>query len=180
MSTVTTRNTSWSSVYTWTAGEQLTASKFNTHLRDKQTALKSPAYFVCEVDEASDYTTTSTSFTAVDATDLTATVTTGGGNWLVGFAGQCFYSTGLSGFLTFTVAVDGTNYVGDDGIIQGFGGTAAPVSPASFTYILRSIAAGSRTFQLRWKVSAGTYGMYAGAATSNHDHHPVFWGIELA
>lgn len=178
-SVVTTRDTAWVTSRTWTAGELVTASIMNAHVRDQLNALKSPAYFYCYIDEGADYTTTSTSFTAVDATDLTATVVTAGGNWLIGFAGQCFYSTGATGFLTFTVALDGTNYIGDDGIIQGYAAVAAPVVGASFTVIMTGVAAGSRIFQLRWKVNAGTYGMYAGAGTSNHDHHPVFWGIEL-
>jgi hypothetical protein len=179
-SVVTTRDTDWVTPRTWSTGELVTAAIMNAHVRDQLNALKSPAYFICEIDEGADYTTTSATFTAVDGTDLTATVTGAGGNWLIGFSGQCFYSSGSTGFLTLTVAVDGTNYVGDDGILQGFGAVAAPVTGVSFTHILRDIAAGSRIFQLRWKSSSGgTYGMYAGAGTANHDHHPVFWGIEL-
>lgn len=181
-SVVTTRDTSWTTPRTWSTGELVTASIMNTHVRDNLNALKSPAYFLCEIDEGADYTiAATTTFTAIDGTDLTATVTCGGGNWLVGFSGVAFYSSGAATKSFFTVAVDGTVYttLGNDGIMMGAVATATH-SYTSFTTILRDISAASHSFALYWKTGAtGTYGLYAGAGTSGFDFHPVFWGIEL-
>lgn len=181
-SVVTTRNTSFITPRTYSTGELITASMLNIHIRDNINAIKSPAYFVCEVDQGADYTiAATTTFAAVDGTNLTATVTTGGGNWLVGFSGVAFYSAGSATKSFFTVALDGTVYssIGNDGI--GLGGVATSTSsPVAFTMILRGISAASHSFALYWKTGAtGTYGLYAGAGTSTFDFHPIFWGIEL-
>ncbi len=179
-SVVTTRNTSWQTPRTWSTGELVTASIMNVHVRDNLNALKSPAYFLCEIDEGADYTiAATTTFTNIDGTDLAATVTTGGGNWLIGFSGVTYYSAGSATRGYFTVAVDGTNYVGDDGLMLGGFGTNT-YGYTSFTTIIRGLSAASHAFTLRWKTGAtGTYGLYAGAGTSGFDFHPVFWGIEL-
>lgn len=162
--------------------ELVTASIMNTHVRDNLNALKSPAYFLCEVDQGSDYTiAATTSFTAIDATNLAATVTCGGGNWLIGFSGVTFYSTGGATRSYFSVAVDGSTVstLGNDGIMLGANSTNA-FGYTAFTTIIRGVSAGSHTFSVQWKTGAtGTYGLYAGAGTSGFDFHPVFWGIEL-
>lgn len=179
--TVTTSNTTWSSVYTWSAGEQLTASKFNTHLRDKFTALKTPAHGYSILNEASDYTTTSTSFTDIDATDLALTVTVGPGKILVGFSATVANSTaGNSAGVTLELLVDGVAVGGDDGILKVASPAAAAQVCIAFTRILPAPGAGSHTFKLQWKVGAGTATMFSGAGTSGADLHPQFWVLEAA
>src|SRR5512134_3501672 len=72
----------WTFPKTWFAGELLTASLLNTHLRDNLNALK----FLPKdrfVDNAASYSTTSTTFVDVDTTNLTLTIETTGGDALV-------------------------------------------------------------------------------------------------
>lgn len=177
-SSKTTTSTSWVSPRTWTAGELVTATIMNAHVRDQLTALKSPAYFRCVIDEASNYTTTSTSFTDVDATNLSATITTAGGNVLVGFT--CVVDNNGANYNYLNLDVDGATVVGDDGLVVTQEGAAGERQQAVFTFLVTGLSAGSHTFKLQWKVSAGTATLYAGAGTANLDIHPTFWGIEAA
>lgn len=178
-SVVTTANTSYATPKTWAASEALTATLFNTYIRDQVLALKSPAHFRCYIDEAADYTTTSTTFVDIDATDLSATVTTGGGKFLIGFSGAVYQSaTTLRVYLD--VSLDGTRLGLDDGLMVTRVSTLVGHGGVSFTVLTGTLAAGSHTFKLQWKVDGGTGGMYAGAATATADLHPTFWGIELA
>ena len=176
-SSVTIVNTTYATPKTWSANEGLTATLLNTYIRDQILAVKSPSHFRCYIDEAADYSTTSTSFVDVDATDLSATVTTGGGKYLLGFTGPVYVvATAVRAY--FDVLVDAARLGLDDGlIVQEV--TANPRT-VSFTAITGTLSAGSHTFKLQWKTNAGTLGMYAGAGTATFDAHPIFWGIELA
>jgi len=181
--TVTTRSSTWATAKTWSASEGLTAALMNLEVRDKVNAIKSPAYFNCVIDNATDYSITgTTTFTNIDGTasGLYATVTTGGGAMLIGFAGALTTGGGLASYRTyFDVAVDGTRIGLNDGLLTP--GYQANAANTSFVVMTEVLSAGSHTFALQWKVSnaAATATLYAGAGTANHDLHPRFWGIEL-
>ena len=105
---------------------------------------------------SANYTTTSTSMADVDGTNLALAITTGAHRCLVSLAAtvQCSANTG-STFLT--ISIDGTDVGGADGLVRwqdlGGGGQSAN---GSFTFVTDALSAGSHTFQLRWKVNAGT------------------------
>lgn len=84
----------WTTPKTW-AAEPLTSSDLNTYVRDNQNHLKNRLDNNAEhtANEGSDYTTTSTSFVDVDATNFSHTITTNGGAVLIGFAGSGQLST---------------------------------------------------------------------------------------
>ena len=163
----------WTSPKTWTA-EVLTSSDLNTHLRDNLNELKDPPSDEYSVNEVADYTTTSTSFTNVDGTDLSFTFTTNGGDVMVHFHGTVNNGAGTV-FLDFTV--DAVRHAGDDGIMRC---PSNNTSSMAFTELVTGLAAGSHTFELQWKVSGGTGTMYAGAATAALDLHPQFWVREVS
>jgi hypothetical protein len=166
---------SWTTPRTWTADELVTATMMNTHIRDNLNALKSPPSDNYECDEASDYTTTSTSFVDVDGTNLELTITTNGGAVLVHFHGM-FYTNGAR--LWLDVDVDETREGGDDGII---GAWQTANFAVTFSRLITGLSAGEHTFTLQWKVaSSGTATLYAGAGTSNADMHPQFWVREVS
>lgn len=163
----------WTEPKTWTA-EVLTSSDLNTHLRDNLSALKNPPSDFYTFNEGSDYTTTSTSFTNVDGTDLSFTIVTYGGDLIVHFDGYCANG---AGYVLLDVTIDGVRQFGDDGAIKTLVNSGGPIS---FTRIISGIAAGSRVVNLVWKVAAGTGTMYAGAGTANFDIHPQFWVREVS
>lgn len=171
-----TTNTSWATARTWATGEALTASLFNTHIRDQLNALKTPAHAWSELNEASNYTTTSTGFTDIDATDMSITVTTGGGSLLVLFTAFVSYNGTAGNYVNFDLLVDGVAFAGDDGI-QAIGPGEGNLAIAQ---IVDGLASGSHTIRLRWRVSSGTATMYVGAGTSRLDVHPAFIVKEIS
>jgi len=169
----------WTTPKTWNVDELLTAANLNTHLRDNLNALKAPPTARYECDEASDYTTTSTSFVDVDGTKLAVTITTGGGDVLVHFHG-CVSHSSSNYRIHFTVTVDGTPVASDDGIIGTAAPQAVPGNPVSFTRLITGVSAGEHLFKLQWKTQGGTAKLFAGAGTSGADLHPQFWVREVS
>jgi len=163
---------------TWVTGEALTATDMNTYIGDNLAALKNPPTDLYDVDESADYTTTSTSFVDIDATDLALTITTTGGDVIACFVGTSLLST--AGGLYFNVDVDGVAAAGEDGITMWQLVTANQRHSVGFAFLIQGLSAASHTFKLQWKVNGAVTGtLYAGAGTSNYDLHPQFWVREL-
>lgn len=168
----------WTTPKTWLAGGALIASDFNTHIRDNLLALKSPPTDSHSADEASDWTTTSNSFVAIDGTDLSLSLTTTGGDIIVHFHGNVAASVGANVY--FQLVLDGAGVVGDDGHIGLNTGAGAPGRNVSFTRLLTGVGAGAHTIVINWKTSAGTATLYGGAGTASGDLHPQFWAREVS
>lgn len=181
MSTTTTHDTTFVTPRTWSTNELVTGTIMNAHVRDQLTAIKTPASFVCVIDEAADYTTTGTTFADIDATDMKGTIITFGGIVQVGFSGTVRNNT-AGGQVYLDIDVDGARVGGDDGLfVLGAAGVTSPPSSGTIIIPVLGLAAGSHTFKLQWKTNGtGTGTLYAGAGTSTFDIHPRFWGIELA
>jgi hypothetical protein len=163
----------WTTPKTWSTGEALSASDMNTHIRDNLGALKAPPTAAYTCDEVGDYATTQTTFVDVDVSNLALTITTTGGDVMVGFHGHIYANGGIC---NLDVTVDGAREAGDDGITAVH---AAFREAVSFVRLITDLDAGSHTFKLQWKVSAGTATLYAGAGTANYDLHPQFWVREI-
>lgn len=168
----------WTTPKTWVTGEPLTAGDLNTHLRDNLNALKTPPGDAYIANEASNYTTTSTAFVSVDATNLALTITTAGGDALVAFSGAVSNNTAGQA-VYFDVDLDGVRQAGNDGINVLTSAAANSIGNAAFAWLVTGLAAGSHTFKLQWKVSGGTGTLYAGAGTGGADIHPQFWVREI-
>ncbi len=151
------------------SGNPLLETELNL-LQDNFRALKDPPSDNYVLNEVSDYTTTSTTFVDVDATNLALTILTTGGDVLVHFHG-----VGTDAVILFDVDVDGVRDGGDDGFTR-----LTTVGPMSFTRLIAGLSAASHTFKLQWRVVAGTGTLYAGAGTSNADVHPQFWAREVS
>lgn len=171
----------WTQPRTWAVGELVTANLLNAHLRDNLEALKTPPTSLYNVNQGSDYTTTSTNFVNVDASNLALTIVTNGGDVLIGFVGFVNTSPGAK-FGYFDVEIDGVRMAGDDGLVMTHSQSSANQAfCVSFVALKQGLAAGSHTFKLQWKVGAGaTLVMYAGAGTSTLDVHPQFWVREVS
>lgn len=163
---------------TWT-NEPLVASDLNTHVRDNMEALKDPPSSNYELDEGSDYQTTSTSFVPIDSTNLKLSITTTGGDVVVHFHGVFDTSVGGTNRLHLEIEVDGTPLAGDDGVHATQHQSGGQVG-VSFTRLITGLDPGSHTFELHWKTQFGTETLYAGAGTSGMDVHPQFWAREVS
>jgi len=161
----------WTEPKTWT-NEPLVAGDMNTHLRDNLEALKDPPSANYEADEASNYSTTSTSFVDVHATNLSLTIETKGGDVMVHFHGNI----DAASYCHLDLEVDDTRIGGDDGIC--YAGVTHNI--VSFTRLLTNLAEGSHTFKLQWKVNSGAGTLFAGAGTTYKDVIPQFWAREVS
>lgn len=165
---------------TWSTGELVTATMMNAHVRDNFEAVKDPPTAIYNVNEGADYTTTSTSFAAIDSTDLSLSITTTGGDILCVFFGMFTFS-GTSTVL-FDFTLDGTLQGTNDGYTgMRPGGSNVGQGFVCLPVLLRSVSAASHTVQIHWKLGgAGTATMYAGAGTSTADVHPQMWIREVS
>jgi len=163
----------WRTPITWTVGQLVTATNLNEQLRDNLEFLKTPPTALYNVNQASDYTTTSTTFVDVDATNLLLTIATAGGDVLIVFMG---YGGGTSR-LYFDIAIDGVRMAGDDGFLSAVNAVNTPITLVA---LKQGLSAGSHTFKLQWKVNSGTGTLYAGAGTSGFDVHPQFFVREVS
>lgn len=168
---------SWTTPKTFVTGESLSAADLNTNVKDNTNALKSPPSDDYVVDEVANYTTASTSFVDVDGTNLSLSITTTGGDVMIGFAGAASNSGDNNG-VYLDVEIDGNLFADDDGILAVTAG-ANYLSNMSFVVVATGLSPGSHTFKLQWKTTAGTSTMWAGAGTANLDVHPRFWIREI-
>lgn len=154
----------WSTPKTW-GTEVLTSADMNQYIRDNQNYLKdalgSQTLPFENMPRNVTYSTNVTSWANVDPTNLTATLTTTGGNVLLGLQASC--RTHTSGQIDLRVAVDGNNifYIR----IQ----RNEYHNNASFVGVAYGLTAGSHVFSLQWKTTGGTNYLVA----------PLFWVREV-
>lgn len=128
------------------------------------------------VRSAGDYSTTSATFTDVDAANFAGTVTTGATRCLVGFVGSG-YGNSATGGIAVTISIDGTDQGDADFglVVINQHSTASDQNNLSFTYLTDTLSAASHAFKLRYRVvNAGT------AFISGADPNAVFWVQEMA
>lgn len=130
------------------------------------------------LDEASNISVSSTSFTDVSGTHLALQLTIDSravtGQALIGFHGNVAVPANEKGY--FNLLVNGTLNAANDGIMFTPAGTLG----VSFTRLVTNLVVGTlNTVKLQAKVTAGTMTVYSGAGTSTLDTHGQFWGLIL-
>ena len=111
------------------------------------------------LNEVNHYTTSSTVFVDVDATDLALTINTHGGDVLVGITASTFNES--TSIVYFDVDLDGARVGGDDGLVERQF-TGVGIAPLGFIHRITGLAAGSHTVKLQWKVAGSTVGCMRG------------------
>lgn len=162
----------WTDPKTWTAA-LVTVNDLNTHIRDNLNWLKAPTSG--RVTLANAISTTSTSF--VDATGLTVTMTTSGGNVVVIFTAMANHSGGASQNPFFDLVVDGASQGGTDGITAK-SNTATIGDNVSFVWVVTGLSAASHTFKIQWKVGTGTGTLLAEDSASGSKFKPMLYVVE--
>lgn len=116
-------------------------------------ALASAAY----TRSSGNYSTQSTSFVAIDSTNLSFTITTGAHRVLVGFTGTAGVNN-AGGATAWDVEVDGVRQ-GDTawGLMYNDQAVANEYVNVSFTYLSDVLTAGSHTFTLMWRNGNGAH-----------------------
>lgn len=158
--------TAWTTPNTAVTGAPISASDYNTYQRDNLTFLHSGKARSQIIREgSSNYTTTSTSFAAVDTTNLRITLTVSTGRVRIRATGVLQHSDTSSGsgaLLGGTMAIDirkdaTTRAGGTNGlwkILQTNNGTA--LHPFAVEAEFTGLSVGSHTFDLMWKTSGAT------------------------
>lgn len=171
----------WTLPKTWT-NEPFTAADLNTHIRDNLEVLKNPASAIYDMNEGTDLALTSTSWADMDATEgkLQHTITTNGGDVMVGFRSTINVSTNTIVYLD--VSVDGADVAGGDGLIGELinTGSNAVDGTIQFFHIIQGLAAGTYIFKMRYKVGGGTVTFHRSAGTSTGNTMGQFWVREIS
>ena len=167
----------WTTPKTWSS-EPLTSIDLNTYVRDNQNHFKDRLDNAASrsVSGAVILASTANEFVDVDPTNLSLTLITHGGDVLLGFTGTVKHS-GNNATTYFNVAVDGVDYIADDGMIavtNSSSGDTSRFKPLSFVVLISQLSAGSHTFKLRWKTTSPNT-----ARMDIVDLHPQFWAKEI-
>jgi hypothetical protein len=131
-------------------------------------------------DNAASYSTTSTSFVDVDATNLKHTISLASTKVLIGLSAAA--TIDALGWVAFDIDVDGTRFAnaGTNGIAAfDIGGSASYPKNCSFTVLITGLATGSHTFKLKWRVNASTARLFSGGGTADNDSLINFWVLEV-
>lgn len=120
-------------------------------------------------------TVTAASFGAMDDTigKFGLTIVTKGNPVLLGFRGMITHNTATN-YAVLDVDVDGALIVGGagSGLLTHYYAATTDYWDATFSHIITGLAAGSHTFKMRWRVTAGT-------ATLQAAHKTQFFVREL-
>lgn len=173
----------WTTPKTWT-NTFIRRGEMNTHLRDNLLQLKYPSFGIYNIREASDYSTSSTSFTDIAAIEgkFLHTITTygdgNGGNGDVFVGLNCTLYSANSITMFFRILMDGVVQNADDGLVV----INVPnlMAPGSFLIPIRNVTPGSHAFKLQWKVLSNTGILLANAGTTNRDVRGQFWVREMS
>lgn len=160
----------WTAPKTWTS-ETLTSTDLNTYVRDNQNHIKNRLDAQDSYSgNTSNYTTTSTSFVDIDATNLKLTITTNGGTVLIGFSGD-FQQNSVDDDIVLDIDIDSSSGTSGHIITRNFDVINTRTYPMTFVFKKEGLSAGSHIFKVQWKVTGGT-GTLLGT-------YPHFWVQEI-
>jgi hypothetical protein len=173
----------WTTPPSWTTSQLVTATQIQVLSDDLSYLLNRPNSAV-KRDNGGEYSTSSTSFVDIDATNLKCTLSISGSAVLVGFTGMIFNTNGGASVTCLDITVDGTRIgsAGGEGLagkVQS--GAFTPVRESiSFVALVTGLSAGSHTFIVQWKANAASATLQSGAAGSNTDYIPHLFAVEVA
>jgi len=144
----------WTNPITFVVNAVLSAAQLNANIRDNLLyLLQGRPCTVVNRTGSSDYTTTSTSFVDVDASNLIITQYSQSGRVKL---------TAIFGALAavatdFDITVDGVRGGGSAGLLRQLGASDGGSSrPIAIVFIFTGLSVGNHTFKLQWKVDSGT------------------------
>lgn len=147
----------WTAPRTFIAGELLTASIFNTYVRDEFDWLKTPI-----ASKVTTGTITTSSASYVDVTNMTATFTTNGGG--VDVLIRCTLNQTGAATNTVQLVVDGAS----ECILGTWTSPGVSNIPVSLVHHIAALSAGSHTIKVQVKTNASSLSVIGtGAGTGD-------------
>jgi len=164
----------WSAMNELTAGDLVTEADMDA-IRGNIEYLLTPNSEVIKRDNSGNYTTSSTSWVDVDATNLKITLTTNGGHVLVTFTAAVLNDTTIQD-VYLDLDVDATRFsTADNGLAVAVDSVALEQTLA-FAVLVEGLAAGSHDFKIVWKVQANNGSMLSNETASLM---PMFCAVEV-
>lgn len=146
----------WTTPATFIANQIVGASDLNTQLRDNLNYLfASRPTGITNYQNGSNYTTTSTSFVDVDATNVKLTLTLSGSRLFIVSRFVANYTNVANNGINFAFYSVGLNANGSTTNWQGNSAASNIEGQVNMVDIFTGLAAGSQTIRLRWAVSNG-------------------------
>lgn len=164
----------WNTPITWVASQVVTAPNLNEQIRDNLLYLVSRPKQAIRRINAAVYTTTSTSFVNIDATNLSIDLTLVSGNVLVCFQAATVVDATYTGNAAVDFSIDGTRHANTT---NGFGfalgaGTGANGTIINYVVPVTGLSVGSHQFRAMWRTNAATAMLQSASTTS-----PIFFGV---
>src|SRR5262245_61351961 len=168
----------WTTPPSWTTSQLVTATQMQVLSDDLSYLLNRPNSAV-KRDNGATYTTTSTSFADIDATNLKITMSISGSAVLLAFT--CAATLSTTAYMTFDFDVDGTRYgsAGADGISSHNFINAIPKG-VTMVALVTGLSTGSHTFKVKYKVNTGTGSVFSGNGVGGADFITCFNAVEVA
>lgn len=160
----------WTQPKTWTT-EPLTSVDMNTHLRDNLNALKSPPMAHVTNPPYAQFATSSTTWVDVASNVFTLSITSGGGDLLVGFTGTVEGDARVQ----FNVTFNGVRQFPDADGVRASASVDYWVT-VSFLHWITAPSAGTHTLNLQWKVNNAGLGRLEGG----DEGYLAFWVREVS
>lgn len=176
---------SWTAMNTATAGGPISASDYNTYVRDNITYLFSQRPLSSSlIDRGATVTTSSATF--VDLSGFSKTKTINSTRAMVTFTMVCLGDGTAGGYRgCFDVTVDGTR-IGTGfadglagGLINNTANLLAQGSTISWTGFIEGLSVGSHTFKVQGKTNTGTLIVASGDGTGGRDFGSTFNILEV-
>jgi hypothetical protein len=162
------------------AGEALTKTLLDQEVRDNIAYLGARAADDYELDGGTDYTTASTTWVDIDATNLKLTITPeSNGYILIHFEGSFKHDT-VAGQVHIDFTVGGTRLGGQSGIARWKFDAATSRGWISITRRVAVTKGVAVEVRVQWKTPAGNVILYNGdAAVANDDIETQFFVMEV-
>jgi hypothetical protein len=170
----------WSTPPTFSTSELVPASKL-TQLSDDLSYLLNRPKASTFRDNGATYTTTSTSFTPIDSTNLSYAINMSGSVALITVLGQTD-DNGTNQTLFFDIEVDAVRLGAGatDGLCGNQHGTISAADDSLSMAVIRSgLTASSHTFRPVWRVSGGTGRIHSGNGVAGTDYLLHFGVAEI-
>ncbi len=163
----------WTSPPTFSSGQVVTAADLNSYLRDNTNYLLARNYGFLRY--LGSYSSTSTSFVDVDATNLSLTVTINSGRALVLIGLHLSNASGGGPHSSIDCIVDSTTRIGDatEGLVFQYGDATITGAMGFFMGVATGLSVGSHTFKIQYKTDSGANAARIGYQNGALQNHPI-------
>ncbi len=178
----------WTALLNWSFDKAISVPRLNAFVGDDgvnpgnlEYLLRGRQKRVLAKDNNGDYTTTSTTWVDINATDFTAGLTVPAGTHILAVFGGVLVQSGASQRIFLDLTLDGTRKgsAGADGLWQKEFGSGNNDTPFCIFAVWEALSSGLHTVRAQWKVQGSTASLLSGSGTANRDNIPMWFVTEI-